>query len=159
MDFMEFPKVRGKTKSGPLTAEGQILVNQAADMTPARRLVPDQTTWLQCFSMYTAAITQDQPDRAAEPMAYEIIIAKSSQRYKWPSWVIYGATFRQEMAGVSGQSWARVDPSIYSLCFTRQAFGDTGAGLARRWIIPTRCAQPGRGRGRGMLPLAHRRTQ
>ena len=55
-----------------------------------------------------------------ELMAYQIIIAKASTQYKWPSWVIYDQSFRQEMAGSPGQSWARVDPTIYSLCFFGQ---------------------------------------
>ena len=66
-------------------------------------------------------VLQEQPDRADELMAYQTAIAKASQSYKWPSWVIYDATFRQEMAGLSGASLARIDPSIYSLCVTGQA--------------------------------------
>ena len=54
-------------------------------------------------------------------MAYQTIISKASQRYKWPSWVVYDQSFRQEMAGAAGQPWSRVDPSIYALCFTGQA--------------------------------------
>ena len=53
-------------------------------------------------------------------MAYQSIIANSSLKYKWPSWVVYDSSFRQEMAGSPGQSWARVDPSIYLLCFFGQ---------------------------------------
>ena len=74
-----------------------------------------------CSTQYNTIMLQEHPDRAAEMMAYQTAIAKASQRYKWPSWVIYDATFRQEMAGLSRASWARVDPSIYSLCFTGQA--------------------------------------
>jgi len=59
-----------------------------------------------------------------ELMAYQTIISKASQRYRWPSWVMYDAMFQQEMSGTTGQSWARVDPSIYSLCFTGQAMGE-----------------------------------
>ena len=53
-------------------------------------------------------------------MVYQSVIAKDSQRFRWPSWVIYDQSFSQERAGTSGQSWAKVDPSIYSLCFTCQ---------------------------------------
>ncbi len=80
------------------------MVIQAADLNPAKKLVPDLATWLQCFSIYAAAIGQNQPGRLVELMAYQTTIAKASQRYKWPSWVIYDSIFRQEMAGVEGQS-------------------------------------------------------
>jgi len=124
VDFMELPPARGRTRpAAHALGEGQIVVVQAADLAPARKLVPDLPTWLQCFAIFTAAVLQDHPERVTELMAYQTIIAKASQRYKWPSWAIYDATFRQEMAGTSGQSWARVEPSIYSLCFTGQAMG------------------------------------
>ena len=54
-------------------------------------------------------------------MAYMAIIAKSSQKYKWPSWVIYDQNFRMEIAGNPTHSWAKVDPSLYAQCFTGQA--------------------------------------
>jgi len=52
-------------------------------------------------------------------MAYQAIIAKASQMYCWPSWIIYDKAFRQEMVGAKGQSWAKVDPSTYSCLFLR----------------------------------------
>ncbi len=121
IDFMELPPARGKSRPITQDLEGRVLVVQAADLAQSRKLIPDLATWLQCFALYTAAVLQEHQERAAELMAYQSIIAKASLRYKWPSWVIYDMSFRQEMAGVTGESWARVDPSIYSLCFNGQA--------------------------------------
>ncbi len=120
VDFMELPPARGKAKPLSQDLDGHILVVQAADLAHTRKVIPDLSTWLQCFALYTAVILKLQPERAVELMAYQSIIAKASVRYKWPSWVMYDASFRQEVAGVSGTSWAKVDPSIYSLCFTGQ---------------------------------------
>ena len=122
IDFMELPPppTRSKSRSIPQATEGQILVVQAADFAQGRKTIPDLATWIQCFTLYTAVLTQEQPERYTDLMAYHSIIAKASQRYRWPSWVIYDQSFQQERAGTSGQSWARVDPSIYSLCFTGQ---------------------------------------
>ena len=121
IDFMELPPTRGKSRPITQDLEGRVLVVQAADLAQSRKLIPDLATWLQCFALYAAAVLQEQQERAAKLMAYQSIIAKASLRYKWPSWVIYDMSFRQEMAGVTGVSWARVDLSIYSLCFTGQA--------------------------------------
>ena len=121
VEFMDLPPARGKTKPSSHELEGQILVVQAADLAQSRKIIPDLPTWLQCFALYTAVVLKDQPERATELMAYQSIIAKASLRYKWPSWVMYDMSFRQEMAGVTGTSWAKVEPSIYSLCFTGQA--------------------------------------
>ena len=54
-------------------------------------------------------------------MAYQTMIARASQKYHWPSWVVYDQNFRQEAAGNPTQSWAKVDLSIYTQCFTGQA--------------------------------------
>jgi hypothetical protein len=76
---------------------------------------------LQCYALFVAVLAPEQPERMGELMAYQSIIAKASQKYRWPSWVIYDQSFQQEVAGTIGQSWARVDPSTYALCFTGQA--------------------------------------
>ena len=94
---------------------------QVEELIQPRRVIPDLATSLQCYVLYSVMVLQERPDRAAEMMAYQTAIAKASQRYKWPSWVICDVTFRQEMAGLSGASWARVDSSIYSLRFMGQA--------------------------------------
>ena len=54
-------------------------------------------------------------------MAYQTIIVKASQRYRWPSLVVYDQNFRQEATGNPHQSLARVDPTICAQCFTGQA--------------------------------------
>ncbi len=121
--FMELPPARGKAKPVNQDVGGHIVVLQATELTNTRKIIPDLGTWMQCLVLYTAVILQDYPERAAELMAYQSIIAKASSRYKWSSWVLYDWSFRQEMSGVTGASWAKVDPSIYSLCFTEQATG------------------------------------
>ena len=59
-------------------------------------------------------------------MAYMVIIAKASQKFAWPSWVVYDQNFRQEAACSTSTQWARVDPSIYTQCFTGMAIGAEG---------------------------------
>ena len=120
VDFAELPPAKGKSRPPPQVGEGQIVVLQAADLAPTRRTIPDLATWLQCFGLYVAVIAQSQPERVPELMAYQAIIAKASTKYRWPSWLVYDTSFRQEVAGTVGQSWARVDPSIYSVCFFGQ---------------------------------------
>ena len=153
---MGLPPARGKCKPTAQAAEGQIILVQAADLAPTRKLVSDLAAWLQCVAPYAAAVNQSQPERMAEMIAYQTIIAKASQRYRWPSWAIYDNTFRQEMAGTTGQSWARVDPSIYSLCFTGQAIGESWCGTFKPSTTHPRHARPGEQRGPGTWHLAAR---
>ncbi len=120
IDFTELPPAKGKGKTPAQMGEGQIVVVQAADLAATRRTIPDLATWIQCFSLYVAVLAPSQPEVIPELMAYQAMIAKASQTYRWPSWLVYDQSFRQEKAGTSGQSWARVDPTIYSLCFFGQ---------------------------------------
>lgn len=121
VDFAELPPAKGKGRPMPQSLEGQVIVVQAADLFQARKIIPDLATWLQCFSLYVATLATKFPERIAELMSYQTIIAKTSQKYRWPSWVVYDQNFRQEAAGNPNQSWAKVDPSIYAQCFTGQA--------------------------------------
>lgn len=120
VDFNELPPAKGKGRSISQTLEGQIVVVQAADLMQARKTIPDLATWSQCFSLYTAVVAKKSPGRVPELMAYLTIITKASQKYKWPSWVIYDQNFRLEAAGNPTQAWSKVDPSIYAQCFTGQ---------------------------------------
>lgn len=121
VDFAELPPAKGKSRPISQALDGQVLVVQAADLLQTRKVIPDFATWSQCFALYAAILAPQQPTRIAEFMAYQSIIAKASKQYKWPAWVVYDQNFRQEAAGDLLQSWAKVDPSIYALCFTGQA--------------------------------------
>ena len=59
-------------------------------------------------------------------MAYMSLIIKASQKYCYPSWVLYDQNFRQQAAEVGNTEWARVDPSIYTQCFTGIALSAEG---------------------------------
>ena len=121
IDFAELPPAKGKGRPVPQSLEGQIIVVQAADLMHTRKIIPDLATWCQCFAVYVAVLIPHQPSRLEDLMAYQSLIAKASQKYKWPSWVVYDQNFRQEAAGNPSQAWAKVDPSIYAQCFTGQA--------------------------------------
>jgi hypothetical protein len=121
VDFAELPPAKGKSRPLPQGLEGQVIVVQAADLVQSRKIIPDLATWLQYFALYVAVLEKDSPQKVQELMAYQTAIAKASQKYKWPSWVVDDQNFRQEAAGNPGQSWAKVDPSIYPQCFTGQA--------------------------------------
>lgn len=120
IDFSELPPAKGKARSVPQSLEGQVIVVQAADLLQDRKLIPDLATWTQCFALYTAVVASHDPGRVPDLMAYQSLVARTSRKYKWPSWLVYDQNFRQEAAGHPGICWAKVDPSIYTQCFTGQ---------------------------------------
>ena len=133
IDFTELPPAKGKSRPVPQSLEGQVLVVQAADLLQARKIIPDLATWLQCFALYVATLALSQPSRVPEMMAYQTIIAKASQKYRWPSWIVYDQNFRQEAANNLAQSWTKVEPSIYAQCFTGQAISP------ENWCVHCHC--------------------
>ena len=87
------------------------------DCLQAKCLTPDLGTWLQCFSIYTAVVLTKFPERATSLMLYAANIAKLSQKFRWPSWVIYDNSFRQEAAETGRTDWNRIDASLHAQCF------------------------------------------
>ena len=121
VDFGELPPAKGRTRPLPSQEEGHIVVVRAEDLTGTRKLIPDLATWLQCFAIYMAVSADKEPDRTSNLLAYMVTIAKASVKYSWPSWVVYDQNFRQEAADNGLKDWSKVEPSIYTQCFTNAA--------------------------------------
>ena len=120
MDLTELPPAKGKIR--PLSApEGSVLLVHAKDLMQQKKLIPDIPTWVQCFSHYAAIVCSKYPDRRADLLGYISQIMRVSQRFKWPSWVIYDQSFRQEAAERGIKEWSQMDPSLFAQCFTGQA--------------------------------------
>ena len=90
--------------------QGQVVVVQAADLIQSRKLVPDLATWMQCFGLFTAAVARKRPESIPDLMAYMTIIARASQKYRWPSWAIYDQNFRLEVVGNPDQGMGESRP-------------------------------------------------
>lgn len=120
VEFSELPPAKGKVRALNHSLEGQVILVQAEDLLRSKKLIPDLATWVQCFTIYVAVLAKQQPARVPDLMGYAAGIAKASNKFKWPAWVIYDQSFRQEAVG-SSQPWAKIEPSIYSQCFLGMA--------------------------------------
>lgn len=121
IDFSELPPAKGRTRTLPSQDEGHIVVIRAEDLAGTKKLIPDLATWLQCFAIYMAVITDNDPARTKSLLAYMTTIAKASIKYTWPSWLVYDQNFRQDAADNGITDWSKVDPSIYTQCFVNAA--------------------------------------
>ena len=121
IDLVELPpaKCQGKNISGPL--EGQVVLLDAADYFQAKRLIPDLATWLQCFALYVDIIVTKHTERMTSLLMYTASIAKLSQKFKWPSWVIYDHSYRQDVAENNKTDWSKVDAGLHAQCFNGMA--------------------------------------
>ena len=107
VDFNDLPPARGNKTSASGTTKRAAMTNQ-------RKLIPDLTTWMQCFSVYTSVLATRDTEHIPELLAYSRDIMRASRQFKWPSWVIYDATYRRHMAETGQRDWSKVDPSIYA---------------------------------------------
>lgn len=99
-----------------------MLLFQSADsICGQKKLIPDLTTWMQCFTVYASVLATKHPQYLPEMLAYSRDIIRASMQFKWPSWVIYNTLYRRHMAEIGQRDWSKVDLSIYARCFTGQA--------------------------------------
>lgn len=69
-------------------------------------------------------------------------IARASQRYKWPSWVVFDQNFRQLAADQGLTSLAHLDPTQFTQCFNGQGRkASPGVNTATSSTMPQRLVQ------------------
>ena len=68
-----------------------------------KRAVMDIATWIQCFAMYTSVMSTPHPQAVPHPQV---------------AWVTYDAAFRRQALITGNRQWSKVNPSLYSICFS-----------------------------------------
>ena len=117
IDFTDLPPARGKPRSLPHHLDGQLLLVQLQDVEDYRRIIPDFPTWIQCFTIYSAALCLQHPQRLPQLLAYQAQMASYAKKFRWPTWVIYDQNYRQEKAATQDNNWSQIDTAIYTQCF------------------------------------------
>ena len=79
----------------------------------------DIFTWPQCFCSFVSVHAQPTPALIPELMAYMATIVRVSQDYPGLAWVRYDAAFRQRAALTGDTRWSTINPTLYTICFTR----------------------------------------
>jgi len=83
-----------------------------------RRTVTDIATWVQCFATYVSVMSSAHPQAVPELLAYLIFVLRASQDFGGVAWVTYDAAFRRQAFITGNRQWSRVNPSLYSICFS-----------------------------------------
>ena len=117
VDFNDLPPARS-TKPLSSIPPNVLLIQSVDSITGQKKLIPDLTTWMQCFTIYASVLATKHPQYLPEMLAYSRDIIRASRQFKWPSWVIYDTLYRRHMAEIGQHDWSKVDPSIYARCFT-----------------------------------------
>ena len=101
---------KGRTKIISLDWEGQVLLVQSWICT---------LSGMSTVFIYTAVLCSQTTERLADLLGYAAFIAKCSQKFKWPSWVVLAA--EENLT-----TWARPDPEVYAQSFTNYALSAEG---------------------------------
>lgn len=64
IDFSKLLLAKGRTRTLPSQEEGHVVVIRAEDLVGSKKLILDLATWLQCFAVYMAVVTDTEQDRA-----------------------------------------------------------------------------------------------
>ena len=78
------------------------------------------------------------PQAVPELLAYLIFILRASQDFGGVSWVTYDAAFRRQAFITGNRQWSRVNPSLYSICFSGIVRAGTRCELYLSLSHPTR---------------------
>ena len=78
------------------------------------------------LASYVVVMSARWPKWVLEMMAYMIHIIRTSQEYEGVSWFIYNETYWRQAAVTKHVecTWSRVNPSIFTVCFTSKAKRD-----------------------------------
>ena len=120
-EFVDMAELLPEFWSLPLTtkSEGQPVTQPS----PSRRSrkVTDLASWVQCFATYVGVLAGSSPEVVPELMAYLIQIVRVSQDFGGLAWVNYDLAFRRQAAATGNRSWSKINPSLYSICFSGAA--------------------------------------
>ena len=102
----------------------ELLANQKAgestEKQPHRarghKRVQDIGAWLQCFAVFVGLVAKSSPEAVPRLMAYMISIIRASQEYEGVAWAAY--EFRRQAAATGQRDWAKINSSLYTICFT-----------------------------------------
>ena len=86
-----------------------------------RKRVQDIGAWLQCFAVFVGVVAKSSPEAIPGLMAYMISIIRASQEYEGAAWAAYDTAFRRQAAATGQRDWAKINSSLYTICFTGKA--------------------------------------
>ena len=86
-----------------------------------KRPITEINVWLQCFAVYVGVMSAKHPEAIPELMAYMVAVIRACEDFSGLAWVRYDAAYRRQAAASGNRTWSRINPSLFSLCFTGKA--------------------------------------
>lgn len=117
-EFVDMAEFLPELWSSATSKEMDASPNPKQNGSRSKQAITDITTWIQCFATYTSVMSTVHPRAVPELLAYLIFILQASQDFGGVSWVTHDAAFRQQAFITGNQQWSRLNPSLYSICFS-----------------------------------------
>ena len=97
--------------------EEEASVSRNVLILPKKRVGPvtDIGQWVQRFASFVSVLSTRYPKAVPELMA---TIVKCSKDYHGVAWAQYDRGFRKQMATLRDLRWSRINPTLFSLCFS-----------------------------------------
>ncbi len=107
VDLAELPPARAMPKVPTLASSGNVWLVHSAELAKSRKyLIPDVSTWVQCFAIYASVVATKFPERIPAMMGYMVDVIRASRQFKWPSWVLYDVSYRRQAAASKQADWS-----------------------------------------------------
>ena len=104
-------------------------LDEEADQKPKtgkQRLqrIRDIGQWIQCFNCYISIVSQKEPGRTSDLLAYSSLIVYAAWRFRGQGWLQYDWSFRKLAAANPQRLWANLDPSLWTIAFCNAQPGE-----------------------------------
>ena len=83
VDFNDLPPALGTTKHFPLVPSNVLLVQSAETVGSQRKLIPDLTTWMQCFSIYVSVLSIQHAQFVPELLSRDPFVHAHRVMMRW----------------------------------------------------------------------------
>ena len=85
-----------------------------------REFTKDETSWIQCFTVYTAIVCSQDPGRHNDLLGYMVIMSNEGRRFKYQGWLTYDEMFRQSVVKSKSKVWYELNGTLYANTFLSQ---------------------------------------
>lgn len=108
---------QGKPSSLQDSLVGALDQFQALQQHRSQRRVTDITTWVRCFSLFMAVLSQRSPEMVPDMVAHLHTVLRLQQKATSQlAWLEYDIQFRMELASSTDRSWTCGDAWQYISC-------------------------------------------
>ena len=90
---------------------------------PRMREVNSLLSWVSCFVLYIAILSESHPELVKSRLAYLALMIAEARRNGGDGWLTYDAIFRQNAAEDASVDWGKLDSSLHTATFAAQSTG------------------------------------